>query len=142
MKGRGVEHVPVTECYRPLHEPYDYLHVNSIDVAPDGHLLISGRHTWALYKLDRRTGEVIWRLGGKRSDFALEPAARFAWQHDARQLDAGTISLFENGADGRVRTKTESRGLVLGIETGDRKSTRLNSSHRCISYAVFCLKKK
>src|SRR5437879_7045511 len=25
---------------------------------------------------------------------------------------------------------------------GDRKSTRLNSSHRCISYAVFCLKKK
>src|SRR5437764_3777392 len=26
--------------------------------------------------------------------------------------------------------------------TGDRKSTRLNSSHRCISYAVFCLKKK
>src|SRR5437764_10290610 len=28
-------------------------------------------------------------------------------------------------------------------ETGqDRKSTRLNSSHRCISYAVFCLKKK
>src|SRR5437763_11763044 len=30
-------------------------------------------------------------------------------------------------------------GSVLG---GDRKSTRLNSSHRCISYAVFCLKKK
>src|SRR5437763_8520477 len=27
-------------------------------------------------------------------------------------------------------------------EVGDRKSTRLNSSHRCISYAVFCLKKK
>src|SRR5437879_8320551 len=27
-------------------------------------------------------------------------------------------------------------------ETQDRKSTRLNSSHRCISYAVFCLKKK
>src|SRR5437764_2022033 len=29
-----------------------------------------------------------------------------------------------------------------GAYTGDRKSTRLNSSHRCISYAVFCLKKK
>src|SRR5437764_9008720 len=29
----------------------------------------------------------------------------------------------------------------LGV-LGDRKSTRLNSSHRCISYAVFCLKKK
>src|SRR5437762_9738391 len=30
---------------------------------------------------------------------------------------------------------------VAGV-IGDRKSTRLNSSHRCISYAVFCLKKK
>src|SRR5437879_6230165 len=30
----------------------------------------------------------------------------------------------------------------VGIIKGDRKSTRLNSSHRCISYAVFCLKKK
>src|SRR5437764_10912030 len=30
-------------------------------------------------------------------------------------------------------------GEVVGL---DRKSTRLNSSHRCISYAVFCLKKK
>src|SRR5436189_3939001 len=28
------------------------------------------------------------------------------------------------------------------VAAGDRKSTRLNSSHRCISYAVFCLKKK
>src|SRR5436189_4452789 len=32
-------------------------------------------------------------------------------------------------------------GVVVEIP-GDRKSTRLNSSHRCISYAVFCLKKK
>src|SRR5437879_6941664 len=32
--------------------------------------------------------------------------------------------------------------LYLDFDYGDRKSTRLNSSHRCISYAVFCLKKK
>src|SRR5437879_8437078 len=31
---------------------------------------------------------------------------------------------------------------VVGVAEVDRKSTRLNSSHRCISYAVFCLKKK
>src|SRR5436189_4529703 len=35
------------------------------------------------------------------------------------------------GVSGRMR-----------LNTLDRKSTRLNSSHRCISYAVFCLKKK
>src|SRR5437879_11168255 len=32
--------------------------------------------------------------------------------------------------------------MAAGVGCGDRKSTRLNSSHRCISYAVFCLKKK
>src|SRR5207248_7457515 len=33
-------------------------------------------------------------------------------------------------------------GVVRGFQRRDRKSTRLNSSHRTISYAVFCLKKK
>ena len=33
-------------------------------------------------------------------------------------------------------------GILFGILFGDRKSTRLNSSHANISYAVFCLKKK
>src|SRR5437764_10112602 len=32
--------------------------------------------------------------------------------------------------------------LLQSLAHEDRKSTRLNSSHRCISYAVFCLKKK
>src|SRR5437879_11886782 len=35
-----------------------------------------------------------------------------------------------------------SCAAVAGAAWIDRKSTRLNSSHRCISYAVFCLKKK
>src|SRR2546426_9083395 len=34
------------------------------------------------------------------------------------------------------------RGIYQGRRRGDRKSTRLNSSHLVISYAVFCLKKK
>src|SRR5437763_5064723 len=36
--------------------------------------------------------------------------------------------------------RSEARPFAPAIK--DRKSTRLNSSHRCISYAVFCLKKK
>src|SRR5690606_39910576 len=35
-----------------------------------------------------------------------------------------------------------TRGATVGLLLGDRKSTRLNSSHVKISYAVFCLKKK
>src|SRR5437762_10216706 len=48
---------------------------------------------------------------------------------------------------GRLSDKNERRkilavGVFLWSLLTDRKSTRLNSSHRCISYAVFCLKKK
>src|SRR5258708_28046929 len=42
-------------------------------------------------------------------------------------------------ADGTVRDLTHLADLKI---EGDRKSTRLNSSHQIISYAVFCLKKK
>src|SRR5437762_9254113 len=43
----------------------------------------------------------------------------------------------------KLKAKTGYHAFVVpAFETGDRKSTRLNSSHRCISYAVFCLKKK
>ena len=42
------------------------------------------------------------------------------------------------------RAFDEARDVLAGEgwKVIDRKSTRLNSSHRCISYAVFCLKKK
>src|SRR5436189_4442819 len=39
-------------------------------------------------------------------------------------------------------TAVGGQDLVEHLRDQDRKSTRLNSSHRCISYAVFCLKKK
>src|SRR3712207_7538623 len=39
-------------------------------------------------------------------------------------------------------TSSHLSGVLLGLRIGDRKSTRLNSSHANISYAVFCLKKK
>src|SRR5437879_8760771 len=41
----------------------------------------------------------------------------------------------------RYNRSCPGSGPLAGFEV-DRKSTRLNSSHRCISYAVFCLKKK
>src|ERR1017187_9767011 len=46
-------------------------------------------------------------------------------------------------SDGWKPVMIEDGGRETGVrETTDRKSTRLNSSHRCISYAVFCLKKE
>lgn len=123
---RSLDHIPVTESYYPVGGVYDYLHVNSIDVTPDGHLLVSARHTCALYKLHRRTGRVLWRLGGKRSDFAMRRGARFAWQHDARIHSGGRISLFDDGAGPR-KTESQSRGLVLGVDHRRRAASVLHT---------------
>ena len=68
---------------------FDYFHVNSIELAGDGDLIVSARNTWAIYKISRRTGEVLWRLGGKKSDFQMGKGTVFAWQHDARHHGAG-----------------------------------------------------
>src|SRR5436190_12278296 len=55
---RSLEHIPIEESYQPAARVYDYIHLNSIAVAPHGDLLVSARRTWTLYKLDRRTGAV------------------------------------------------------------------------------------
>jgi hypothetical protein len=76
----SLDHVGVEEFYvAPLEDPayiYDYFHINSIDVDYDGDLLISARNTWTVYKVDRATGEVVWRLGGKESDFEMGEGTR------------------------------------------------------------------
>ncbi len=126
---RSLEHIPVGDSYFPFKEDYDYLHANSIEITPDGHLLVSARHTWALYKLDRRSGEVIWRLGGKSSDFDENQEARFAWQHDARAPQPGVITVFDDGAAqfadgfGEKDTESQSRGVALDIDEGGKKVT-------------------
>src|SRR5690349_22902151 len=55
---------------------------------------------------------------------------------------SGRDDLRRRACDGIARAGTTSRHRVGGGLRGDRKSTRLNSSHVEISYAVFCLKKK
>src|ERR687894_2757863 len=79
---QSLEHVGLEQTYVTPSEGHypgiDYFHINSIHVDPD-------------------TGEVIWRLGGKKSDFEMGPGSRFAFQHDARRLPDGTISIFDNG---------------------------------------------
>ena len=125
----SIDHVAEDESYAPRPQkasvPYDYFHINAIDVDTDGNLLVSARNTWTVYKLDRRTGRIIWRLGGKLNGFRLGPGVRFAWQHDARRLPDGTISLFDNEAWPEVRR--QSRVIVLRLRAGPRRATLVRS---------------
>src|SRR2546422_6197643 len=66
--------------------------------------------------------------------------------HDALPISAGGAGLPRTARGGTVtpgrRQVPGHRLCVAPVEKADRKSTRLNSSHGYISYAVFCLKKK
>ncbi|WP_436525286.1 arylsulfotransferase family protein [Actinoplanes sp. HUAS TT8] len=125
---RASKYVTLAESYAPLpqgdsaHLPYDYLHPNSVGLDADGHLLLSARHTWTVYKVHRDTGEVIWRIGGKKSDFAVEEKAAFHWQHDFRRRRDGSYSVFDNGA-GVTKERDYSRGLVFKVDEAARKVT-------------------
>ncbi len=114
---RSLEHVGVEESYFPPPEspaePFDYFHINSIEVDADGNLLVSARKTSAAYKIDRGSGEVVWRLDGKKSDFTMEPGSRTRYQHDARRRPDGTLTLFDNGEEGE---HTLSRAVVVRLD--------------------------
>lgn len=80
---------------------YDYGHGNSIEEDVDGNLVISLRYLNAVYKIDHKTGKVIWKLGGKSSSFKFVNDDGFSGQHDVRVLPNKTISLFDNANTGK-----------------------------------------
>ncbi len=113
----SLKHVELSE---PRITPYDHLHTNSIDIFDKDHLLISSRAKSTIFKLDRTTGEVVWRLGGERSDFEMGPGTRFALQHDARPHPDGTITIFDNGSPSTVE---QSRGIVVEVDEDAMRAT-------------------
>jgi hypothetical protein len=106
----SLQHVPLAHSHarapRTRQGLYDYFHINSVREDSDGNLIVSGRETHAVYKLDRRTGKVLWTLGGKSDDFGLRKQDRLAFQHDAQRDPDGTLRVFDNEAAPRVRPRS------------------------------------
>lgn len=130
---RALDHVQPAES--ALHAPsdpkqsFDYFHVNSIDVDTDDNLIVSARNTSALYKINRETGEIIWRLrGGDYPDvpgrrLTLLPAGESFWfQHDARPQADGSMTIFD---DGGGPYHHNGRGAVLRIDESANTATVL-----------------
>ncbi|HEX5296403.1 MAG TPA: arylsulfotransferase family protein, partial [Streptosporangiaceae bacterium] len=122
----SIDHIPVTDTVVSFtggtsKVPFDYFHINSISIAPDGTLLISARNTSAVYKIARPSGKVIWRLGGKRSSFRMGPGTTFWFQHQALPQGANTISLFDDG--GAPPKEPQSRGLLINLNTSAMRAT-------------------
>ncbi len=82
-----------------LYGAVDYAHLNAVDVDTDGNWLVSSRGLSQVFKLDRSTGEVLWRFGGMSNEFEFidDPFGNLCGQHTASRLENGNILLFDNG---------------------------------------------
>jgi hypothetical protein len=106
---------------------YDIAHVNSVE-ADGSDLLISLRHTDAIYKVSRTTGAIKWKLGGTRTPASLAVEGDtggldtlFGGQHDARLGPDGTITVHDN----RTGSPLGPRAVRYRIDESARTATQV-----------------
>ena len=98
---RSWDHYKITDATSDIDltkSAIDYVHTNAIELDKDGNILISNRHMDEITKINRETGDIMWRLGGKNNEFQfINDDIGFSHQHDIRRLPNGDISLFDDG---------------------------------------------
>ncbi len=112
----GWDHYKIKDTYMNLVgvNTLDYVHGNSINIDSDTSIIISCRNLSEISKIDTRTGEFIWRLGGKNNQFEfINDPTGFSGQHSAKKLDSGNLILFDNGINDSIQI---SRGVEYELD--------------------------
>lgn len=101
------DYIPISDTYQPINDFLNlttlYSNFNSVDLDFDGNYILCNRLLSELTKIDRKTGNIIWRMGGKHNQFKFvneaykEDGLYFSMQHDIRLLPNGNITIFDNG---------------------------------------------
>lgn len=98
---RGLDHFGIADMdYTNLNDIdfVDFMHANSISLDNDGNLIVSLRNFNEVIKINRQDSSIIWRLGGKHSDFTfVNDTLGFTLQHHAQYLPNGNITILDNG---------------------------------------------
>jgi arylsulfotransferase ASST len=119
----SLDHVGVTESQTtpPKGAPWDWFHLNSIDLQPDGSVFISARSTWAGYQLQAGSGKILWRLGGLKSSFKMGPGTKTAWQHDGRVASNGDVTFFDNGSNPPIHQQSRAVRIALDFKAREAR---------------------
>ncbi len=106
---------------------FDFLHCNAIDIDEDGHFLISNRTISEITKINRITGEVMWRFGGEQSDFTFTNDYPFSKQHCIKSLGSNRYLLYDNGnlSDQYTGGIKRSRAVEYELNVSDFTATKL-----------------
>jgi hypothetical protein len=126
----AARHIPLGDSIAsmPAAGAWDPYHLNSIAEDSDGNLLVSSRHTSTIYKIDRHSGRIMWKLGGKHSSFKMGPGTTFFYQHAAQREPDGTITLLDNRATEQDSSRGHvSRALELRLDMQARTATLVGS---------------
>lgn len=101
---------------------FDFPHMNAIDVDTDGHILLSSRNTSEITKINRDTGEIIWRLGGAHNQFTFVNDALGGPrnQHAVRMVTTNRYTLFDNG---NLHSPSVSRGVEYLLNPSNMTAT-------------------
>lgn len=101
---RSWDYLNLTDSYNDLTlSVFDAVHINSLELDSDNHLLVSTMAFAEITKINRQTGEIIWRMGGKNNEFTFINESQehapiyFMFQHDVRRIANGNITLFDGG---------------------------------------------
>ncbi len=120
---RSWDHFLITDAIHEdlLAASVDYVHGNAIELDNDGNIMISSRHLDEITKINRTTGEVMWRLGGKNNQFTfINDPIKFNYQHAIRRLSNGNIILYDNG---NYHTPPFSRAIEYSLDENNRTAT-------------------
>ena len=105
----------------------EWMHANSLQVAPTGVIVMSVRHLDTVLAISPQFDRIAWRIGRFGSDFAFpNPSDKFYHEHFARILDNGNLLLFDNG-DGRPAAEggQYSRALELTLDWESMTATKV-----------------
>lgn len=101
----------------------DYAHGNAVELDNDGNLLISSRHLNEITKINRATGDIIWRMGGVNNEFTFtNDSIPYHYQHDIRRIANGNVTLYDNG---NFRTPSYSRALEYSLDEINKTATKV-----------------
>jgi hypothetical protein len=118
-------HVGLDESYSNIPgnpaNAFDYYHGNSVFADSHGNLLVGGRNTSSAQLINKRTGAIMWRLGGKKSTFTMGPGAAFNYQHDVRIQPSGLVSVFDD--EGAPVVNGPSRGELIKLDQTKKTAT-------------------
>ena len=96
----------------------EWMHANSLQVAPTGVILMSMRHLDTVIAISPQLDRIAWRIGRFKSDFTFpSPSDRFYHEHYVRMLENGNLLLFDNG-NGRPAAEggQYTRALELALD--------------------------